>query len=281
LTALLDQSHPHDRYEVVVVDDASADATPAVLERWQEAHPGRLRCLHQERNRGPAAARNRGVAKARGQLIAFTDDDCVVIPDWLKQIQRGLEEPGIVGVGGQVLPLGTDSTVERYQARHSAIARPAMRQGEVTSIVTANAVFKRDVLLEVGGFPERLTFAGGEETELCGRIRESGHRLGFNPEAVVYHRYDASWRAFLRTFFRYGQGTAFHQMRHREPGFGLLLRWHVGMLVWPYRLWRHCQWGERGKDLVSFTLLDSLRGLGFLLGVGCGYYVYSKEGRGG
>jgi GT2 family glycosyltransferase len=279
LGALLDQHYPPDQYELIVVDDASTDETTVLLKHWEATHGGRMRVLRQERNRGPAAARNRGVAEARGVLIAFTDDDCVVTPDWLEQIQCGYREPGIVGVGGEVLPLATDSPIRCYFARYSTIAQPATRQGQILYLITANASFRRDILLQVGGFDETLAIAGGEDPDLCLRLGQLGYRFGYNPRAIVYHDYASSLSAFLHTFRNYGEGTAFNELRHRDVFSGHHVLGSSGMLVWPYRLWRHHQAGVRGLDLLAFPFLDALRALSFLLGLGYGHAVHGKKGR--
>jgi glycosyltransferase involved in cell wall biosynthesis len=279
LVALQRQRYPPDSYEIIVVDDASTDGTATLLEHWQQQHPDRFRFLRQKRNRGPSAARNRGIAHAQGSIVAFTDDDCVVAPDWLGQIQRGYQEPGIAGVGGKVLSLVTESPIQRYYARSSVIAQPPMLEGQILYLITANASFRRDSLLQVGGFDERLTTAGGEEADLCLRLRRLGCKFSYNPQALVHHSYASSLSAFLHAFHCYGVGTAYCKLRHQDARLGLY-RWGLlGMLAWPYRLWRHHASGVRGLDLLAFPSLDGLRALSFLWGLGYGYAVHGKEGR--
>src|SRR3989338_7815520 len=81
LEALERQSYPADRYEVLVVDNASEDDVRSIM----SAYP-RVKYLF-EGKRGPASARNRGVREAKGEIIAFTDSDCIPRPDW---IERGV-----------------------------------------------------------------------------------------------------------------------------------------------------------------------------------------------
>ncbi len=281
LAVALNQHYPADRYEVIVVDDASTDNTAALLEEWSQLYPHSLRIFTQEKNRGPAAARNRGIAASKGSLIAFTDDDCVVTPEWLVEIQSGYRDPETAGVGGRVRPLTVGSAIQRYYAHFSPISQPPIEAGAVRRIITANASFRRDVLLEVNGFDERVRFAGGEDPDLCFRIRSRGYRFHYNPGALVYHQYDSSWRSFVWTYYRYGLGAAFFSLQHTQKvqaeSHGWLLGrlgWLLGMLAIPYRLWHNCQHGVRGADVVTFSVLDGLYALSFMVGMMRGYIAH-------
>ncbi len=89
IDALLAQDFPRDQYEVIFVDDGSADGTAGVVAGYAARDP-RIRYVHQV-NRGPAAARNRGAQEARGSILVFTDDDCVAEPTWLSEMVKPLE----------------------------------------------------------------------------------------------------------------------------------------------------------------------------------------------
>jgi len=82
-------------WQVIVVDDGSTDETPDVM----SAFPGFV--YLQQENRGPAAARNRGIQEAKGEIVAFTDDDCLAPADWLSRLTDGYDRyPQVAGVGG-------------------------------------------------------------------------------------------------------------------------------------------------------------------------------------
>ena len=101
----------HPSYELIVVDNGSTDATRAIA----AAHDG-VRVLDEPR-RGPAAARNTGIEAARGDVVAFTDADCVVDPRWLTKLTAALEDRRDRVAGGRILATRPANRVERYGER--------------------------------------------------------------------------------------------------------------------------------------------------------------------
>jgi glycosyltransferase involved in cell wall biosynthesis len=161
LHALLEQTLPGDAFEIVVVDDGCTDDTRdrcAELDALSRTGggPGIL-YLRPHGTRGPAAARNRGWHAARGTLIAFTDDDTIPDPDWLRQGEAAMAQPSRVAAWGRVhVPLPERLT---DNARNTAGLEDAV-------FVTANAFVRRDALERVGGFDERYRRAWREDTDL-------------------------------------------------------------------------------------------------------------------
>jgi glycosyltransferase involved in cell wall biosynthesis len=190
-----------DDIEVVVVDDGSTDSTRFVPARVR--HP-RLRYLRKE-NGGPASARNIGICNSSGASVAFTDDDCLPSPSWVRALATRLhqEPPDVAGVGGRVLPLRR-GLVARYSTFHCILEPPP----SCSYLVTANCIYRREALEKVGGFDESIRRPGGEDPELAFRVRAHGYRLVFEPTAVVRHEYRENPFDFVRTFYRYGRGCA-------------------------------------------------------------------------
>lgn len=193
-----------DRFQVVIVDDASPESLESVVREFD----GRLdvEYLRLPRRSGPAAARNQGIARARGRFIAFTDNDCVAHPSWPRELSIYLRDapPRVVGVGGRVLALG-DDIYSRYFTYHK-ILDPFLSGGRYLYLVTANAAFRRTALEEVGGFDEAVRQPGGEDPGLSFKLLGRGYMLHYRKEALVYHDYRGGLRDFARTFFRYGRG---------------------------------------------------------------------------
>jgi glycosyltransferase involved in cell wall biosynthesis len=184
LLALLNQNLPAERFEVLVVDDGQTDDTRALVDALAEQmrHEGgpALHYLRPLGTRGPAGARNRGWRAARADLVAFTDDDTVPDPHWLREGLRAFA-PGRVAAWGHVhVPL---PPVVTDHARVTAGLERAR-------FVTANCFVRRGALVAVGGFDERYTRAWREDTDLYfALLRAFPHddAIVSAPAALVLH----------------------------------------------------------------------------------------------
>jgi glycosyltransferase involved in cell wall biosynthesis len=191
-------------FSIVIVDDGSRDETSRVA-RAAIPPPGiELLVLRQETAGGPARARNRGWRSSDADAIAFTDDDCVPQPDWLKRLVTCLVSApgGCVGIGGAVLP-SRPGLIADYMTYHSILEPPP----GCDYLVTANCIYWRRALVEVGGFDEGVKAAGGEDPGLSFALSRRAYCFAFEPRAVVRHSYRESLRNLAKTFFRYGKGV--------------------------------------------------------------------------
>ncbi|MFN0088090.1 MAG: glycosyltransferase family 2 protein [Blastocatellia bacterium] len=198
IECLLRQTQPP--REIVIVDDGSTDGTHEALAGFH----GRVRSLR-KKNGGPASARNAGVQAAEGAFIAFTDSDCLPEPDWLRNLLAGFDRDDLAGVGGIVRSVDGTLTGQYVDAIRLLDPRPD-ETGEIPYLITANACFRREALLRAGLFDERFRKPGGEEPELCSRIRKLGYRFAAAESAVVLHRHRQTARSLLRTISNYGEG---------------------------------------------------------------------------
>jgi glycosyltransferase involved in cell wall biosynthesis len=181
LAALVAQDYPPDAYEIIVADDAASCETGRLVASWAARAPCAIRYIPVTETQGPAAARNRGWRAARGAIIAFTDDDCVPDPGWLRagSAAFGCAADGdIAAVFGRIVvplpPWPTDherDTAGLESAEHA----------------TANCFYRRDILCAVGGFDERFVAAWREDSDLAFTVLERHERIVRAPEAVAIH----------------------------------------------------------------------------------------------
>lgn len=184
---------------------------------------------------GPCAARNTGIAATTAPLVVTTDDDVRPRAGWLARLVAGLG-PTDAGVGGPVVAHRPSTVLGRFADwRHPLDAQLDPRRTRY--LVTANSLWRRAALEEVGPFDEGFRAPGGEELELCDRLLKAGWTLGWAPDAVVEHEFDVGLRRFLRTNYSYGRGTSLAYTRMGRPvRRARLLRSYAAVVV--RRPWR-------------------------------------------
>lgn len=175
-------------WQVVVVDNASEDGTKEVIDRFAECLP--LKYAFEAR-RGLSHARNRGLAEAEYPIIAFTDDDCLVSPDWLRAIVTEFEKcPALSILGGRVeLADAGDYPVSiriHDQPEHVTTA------AQILSMMSGcNMAFRRGVFDQVGlfdaAFGKGKRIGSGEDIDFLYRALRRGSRIAYTPHVLVRH----------------------------------------------------------------------------------------------
>lgn len=177
-------------FEVIVCDDASTDSTPQVL---GEARGLALVALRHEVAGGPARARNAGWKAARGELIAFTDDDCIASEGWLEAGVSAWHADRASFIQGPVGPIAA----ERH--RLGAFSYTILIEGPTPVYECANIFYPRALLERLGGFDESYPRPAGEDCDLGWRAREAGARPVFEAGARVEHAVvELGVRGYLR-----------------------------------------------------------------------------------
>lgn len=199
-------------YEVIVVDDASSDNTKKVIKKWgNKTKSFRVIYFSSDANNGPGKARNIGLKLAKGNIVTFTDSDCVVNKRWLYNLTRKLNfAKGVVGVGGKVLPINPNGLISKYNTFHRVLEPPE----SLLYLVTANCCYYRSVVLNVGGFDEEIKKPGGEDITLSIKLWNKGYRFAYEPKAIVYHDYKETIKDFFQTFRNYGFGCSYATVKY-------------------------------------------------------------------
>jgi GT2 family glycosyltransferase len=206
-------------YEIVIVDNASADGTPDYL-RELAARYANVRVSFNDRNRGFAAANNQGLATADGDVLVLLNNDTIVAPGWLTSLVRHLADPSVGAVGPVTNCIGNEAQVVssyrtygeflKFAAHHVASHRGECF--EIRMLVMFCLAMRRDVFERVGDLDERFVGAMFEDDDYAMRLHAAGFRLLCAEDAFVHHFGQASIGKWAMTA-EYGE--RFHANRAR------------------------------------------------------------------
>ncbi len=195
-------------YEVVVVNDGSTDGTRQIAESYDYIH------LINQDNEGLSAARNVGIRAARGEIVAFTDADCVADVDWLTHLAARFQTSDFEAVGGPNLSPPDDSFVASCVAVSPGAPAHVLLDDEVAEhIPGCNMAFRREALEAIDGF-DPIFRAAGDDVDVCWRLQNKGYKIGFSPAAVVWHFRRNTVRDYLKQQRGYGKAETLLSFKH-------------------------------------------------------------------
>ncbi|MFA5014646.1 MAG: glycosyltransferase [Actinomycetota bacterium] len=190
LRAFYRQTIPLENYEIIVVDDGSADGTPETINQANNLFNGNIRYFFQK-NKGPAAARNLGIKEAKHPLVLFINDDTIPAENLIEQhlfSHQKWPEEKVAVLGYATWAKGISVPI---YARHYLVGEYKKLEGlkEVRSLdfITCNVSVKKSFLLDNGLFDEDFPYAAHEDRELGYRLGKKGLRIMYNADATVYH----------------------------------------------------------------------------------------------
>jgi cellulose synthase/poly-beta-1,6-N-acetylglucosamine synthase-like glycosyltransferase len=215
LESLKELDYPKDRMEIIVADGLSTDRTKEIAESYG-AHVivnPRIRVV---------SARNVGFEAAQGELIAFSDADCVMDENWLKNCPKYFQDETVAGVGGpNLVPQGESNFGKAVglifdYAFFVTRAAPTMVFDKVieSRAFGSNAVYRADVLRKV--MPVDESMIEGEDVAMNRLIKDLGYRLLYVPDVIVYHSRRSTPKRWWRQMYNYGLGRVLLHKRRIE-----------------------------------------------------------------
>ncbi len=195
--------------EAIVCDDGSTDRTVELA----RTYPFEVLALPFI---GLAAARNAAVAAASGEIVAFLDADAACHSDWPFHLALSMGDSGISATGGPNLPWPAAGFVERaVAASPGSPTEVLLTDTRAEHVPGCNMAFRRDALEEVGGF-DPIFESAGDDVDVCWKLLDAGHEIGFTPSAQVVHHRRASVRGYLKQQRGYGRAERALSGRHRR-----------------------------------------------------------------
>ncbi len=202
--------------EVILSDGNSTDRTVTLVRE----HFSQVR-IEANPRRHAAAGRNEGIKRAKGDILAFTDGDCLVAPDWIEQIEKAFAEHDIDGLGGKILNATPENHIEAYWG--NLAWNVLMNFGDSPYVVeqyrlndafvTANCAYKRKLLIQLRGFSNWFA-NNAEDIDLCWRALKSGAKLMYIPSVQIYAHNVTTLQGVARKSFRNGVSSSKLQKRY-------------------------------------------------------------------
>lgn len=193
--ACLQQDYPN--LELIFVDDGSDDSTTAILGTYDGI------TVVTQKNKGPAAARNLGWRVSSGQIVCFTDADCVPNPRWVSRLVERYTHLAVGGVGGSYNLANAESWLARCIQEESQQLHLGM-PNHTNFLGSFNASYRRSVLEQADGFDERFRRASGEDNDLSYRVIDLGYKLSFDAANSVAHYHPEHLWSYMRRQFWHG-----------------------------------------------------------------------------
>lgn len=255
----------HPDFDVTIVDQSTSDATEAVITPMAEGD-GRLRYFHVQES-GLSRAYNTGVRLTTGEVIAFTDDDCIVSTDWLTSITAAFAaEPQGDLLYGRVVPLAGDNQPELTP--YLDIAKPerlSRKDGFKVFGMGANFAARRRLFEAIGGFDEVLGGGGplrsSQDFDLAYRAYRAGRVILLRPEVWLHHdgrREAEDWPTLLRNY-GIGDGAFYSKHVRCRDGYALWLLTQKLVIGGARRLAKRALGRTSGKDEYTRGIVQGVR----------------------
>ena len=196
------EKQSYQNFEVILVDDGSKDDTISRINKFKKKSDLHLSVSYQE-NAGPAKARNNGAYTAKGEILIFTDADCIPPKNWIEEM--------IKPIGGEIVGAhcgydvkNKNSLVARYidyeiKKRHYRLYRKI-----IDSVGTYSFSIKKDVFNKMGGFDSSYKTASGEDFAFSYKLSENNFKIYFTDKTFVYHFHLESFLKYLKQQFYRG-----------------------------------------------------------------------------
>jgi len=213
INSLLSLNYSSSNIEIIIVDNNSKDATYKIIQKYP------VISLTETRIQSSYASRNTGIQRSRGEIIAFTDSDCIADNDWILKAVECFQDKKIGCVAGKIEGYSPSNYIEQYLVRTGALSQGSTRF--LPYAQTANALYRRDVFNTIGNFEEKW-ISGGDADLTWRMLLHSGYGIAHRDDALIYHVHRSTLKGFFRQRMTWGYGEVLlhkkYKGNYRKPG---------------------------------------------------------------
>jgi glycosyltransferase involved in cell wall biosynthesis len=207
-------NYQKENFELIIVDNGSRDNTVDIIRNFQNNLDLNIK-LYFEKIKGVYRARNLGVRNAKGDIIAFTDADCIVDSNWISNIVSFFSNETVGGIAGEIFPKKGNSLVERYAVSIGMWSQKPMFDSSLLPFAqTGNAAYRKEVFSKIGYFAEIL--AGGDADYSWRMQLETDYKMVYAGDAIVIHDHKIDLKGLFKQTFRYGSSNVFLKQKYGD-----------------------------------------------------------------
>jgi glycosyltransferase involved in cell wall biosynthesis len=227
MESLMKLEYEKDKIEIIIVDGNSTDGTKEIVQEYPVT-------LVEQEGEGLNAARNTGIKYSIGDIIAYTDGDCVIPPSWAQAIAENFLDPNVSFVGGTIEGYNNENWVSEYMDNTFFQVTPGF-QWRIETLdlkllqfpAGANMAFRRNALARIKFFDENITY-GFDDLQPVEELGFKGFRIVLDPDVKVWHQHRTNLIALFKQHFNYGRGGTLLIIHKRVSR---LAKWFASYLI--------------------------------------------------
>lgn len=259
LKALVNQTYPTEKHEIIVVDNGSYDSSVKIIKEYP------VQLLFERRAQNSYMARNLGVKYAEGEIIVFIDADCIAEKNWLASLVEPFHDENVGVVAGEVLSLEPKNLIQGFYAFSDFLRQERKVKNGIAAIATANVAIRKILFDVVGQFDENFRWGGDNDFGIRMQ-RETNYLIRFAKKAIVYHFHRTSLKGLIKHAYTYGLGKGRFSMKYSgnkrlqniSEAFYVLLRFIAGISILPLHSYKIFASGKTISESLAYPILDKL-----------------------